>query len=157
MTDPVTTPNPARQVVLQKIYLKDASVEIPQAPAIFSKQGQPQMDVQVNTEVSNLGNDQYQVTLSVTVTTKIVNEVAFLVEAHQSGIFSIKGFGEGPERQAVLSAYCPNIIFPFVRETVADLVQRAGFPPLLLQPVNFDAVYAEHLARAKTAAPVITH
>lgn len=148
MADPAPAPNP-RQVLLQKIYLKDASVELPQAPGIFTRQGQPQMDVQVNTDAATLGNDHYQVTLSVTITAKLENEVAFLIEAKQSGIFLIKGFADPAEQQAVLGAYCPNVIFPFARETVADLVQRAGFPPLLLQPMNFDALYAEHLARSK--------
>lgn len=148
-------PNPnlnSRQVQLQKIYLKDASVEIPQAPGVFTRQGQPQMDVQVNTSMSPLGNDQYQVTLSVTVTTKMGEDIMFLIEAQQAGIFLIKGFDNDNERRAVLGAYCPNVIFPFARETVADLVQRAGFPPLLLQPVNFDALYAQHQASSGPAA-----
>ena len=148
MTTP--TPPPAKQVLAQKIYLRDASVEVPKAPSIFTRQGQPQMDVQVNTDVKGIGEDHWEVVLSVTVTAKLVDEVAFLVEAQQAGIFTVKGFTDNAERQQVLAVYCPNIIFPFARETVADLVQRAGFPQLLLQPISFEAVYAEHLKRAKT-------
>lgn len=142
------TPANSRQVSLQKIYLKDASVEIPQGAAAFTRQGQPQMDVKVDTGIDRLGNDHYQITLSVTVTTKLNNEVLFLIEAQQAGIFLVKGFDNEAEQRAVLGAYCPNVVFPFARETVADLVQRAGFPPLLLQPVNFDALYAQQLSAA---------
>lgn len=149
------TPAPAqnsRQVQLQKIYLKDASVEIPQGALAFTRNGQPAMDVQVNTGLDSLGNDNFQVTLAVTVTAKLGSDVLFLVEVQQAGVFLIKGFDKDDERQAVLGAYCPNVVFPFARETVADLVQRAGFPPLLLQPVNFDALYAQHVANSRAAA-----
>jgi preprotein translocase subunit SecB len=94
----------------------------------------------------------FQVVLSVTVTAKIDNDVAFLVEAHQAGIFQISGFSNETERQAVIAAYCPGVVFPFVRETIASLISRTGYPPVLLQPINFEALYAEHLARAQAAA-----
>lgn len=143
-----------RQVLLQKIYLRDASVEVPLGADVFTRQGQPQMDVKVNTDIGKLNNDHYQVTLSVTVTAKLGNDSLFLIEAQQAGIFLIRGFENEGEQRAVLGAYCPNVIFPFARESVADLIQRAGFPPLLLQPVNFDALYAQHLAtQAKGAKP----
>jgi len=146
------TDSQQRQVLLQKIYVKDASLEVPLAPQIFTRQWQPQMDVQVNTEAKPLEGDALQVMLSVTVTAKIGEDVAFLVEVHQAGIFSVRGFVQNEERAAVAAAYCPNLLFPFVRETIADMVQRAGFPQLLLQPINFDALYLEHLQRARAQA-----
>ena len=141
-----------RQVFLQRLYLKDASLEMPNAPQILTKPQQPQIDVQVGTAVNAIAEELFQVVLSVTVTAKIETEVAFLVEAHQAGIFQISGFGNEAERQAVIAAYCPGVVFPFVRETIANLIQRTGYPPVLLQPINFEALYAEHLARNQTAA-----
>lgn len=141
-------PASGRQVLLQKIYVKDASLEVPNAPDVFTRQWQPQMDVQVNTEVKNLPQDHYQVMLSITVTAKLGDDVAFLAEVHQAGVFALKGFEQVAEKRAVLGAYCPNLIFPFARESIADLVQRGGFPQLLLQPINFEALYLEHQNRA---------
>src|SRR3546814_18043652 len=94
------------------------------------------MDVQVNTEAKALEADSLQVVLSVTVTAKLGEDVAFLVEAHQAGIFTVRGFTQNEERAAIAAAYCPNLLFPFVRETIADLVQRAGFPQFLLQQIG---------------------
>ena len=139
-----------RQVVLQKMYVKDASLEVPLAPQIFTRQWQPETDVQVNTQYTNLGENNHQVLLSVTVTAKAGADVGFLVEVHQAGIFTITGFDE-TELGAVLGGYAPGLLFPFAREAVADLVQRAGFPQLLLQPINFDALYLEHQQRNQAA------
>ena len=151
--DATDSANPqARQVLLQKIYVKDASLEVPLAPQIFTRPWQPTLDVQVNTEAKSLEGDALQVVLSITVTAKLDNDVAFLVEAQQAGIFSVRGFVGAEEKQAVAGAYCPNLLFPFARETVADLVQRAGFPQLLLQPINFDALFIEHLQRNRAQA-----
>ncbi|HEX4871306.1 MAG TPA: protein-export chaperone SecB [Nevskiaceae bacterium] len=140
---------PSRQVLIQKLYLKDASLEVPQAPQVFAKAWQPQMDVNVNSNVSALGNDQYQVLLSVTVTAKLGGEVAFLAEVHQAGIFLVRGFPTDAERAAVLAGYCPGLVFPFAREAIADLVQKGGFPQVLLQPINFEGLYVEHLNKLK--------
>jgi preprotein translocase subunit SecB len=136
-------------VLLQKIYCKDASLEVPMAPQVFTRQWQPQVDVQVNTDIKPLDNDQYHVVLAVTVTAKLGDEVAFLAEAHQAGIFIVRGFATQEERQAVLAGYCPGLIFPFARETIAEMVQRGGFPQMLLQPINFEALYLEHVNRAR--------
>jgi preprotein translocase subunit SecB len=141
-----------RQVFLQRLYLKDASLEMPNAPQILGRAQSPQIDVQVGTAVTVVGEDLFQVVLSVTVTAKIEAEVAFLVEAHQAGIFQISGFTNDTEKQAVIAAYCPGVVFPFVRETIANLVQRTGYPPVLLQPINFEALFAEHLARTQAEA-----
>lgn len=146
MTD---TPATAVQVVLQKIYLKDASLEIPLAPHIYSRNWQPQVDVQVTTALQPLNADQHQVLLSVTVTAKLDNEVAFLAEVQQAGIFLIKGAADNDQRQRVLGSDCPNILFPFARESVSELVQRGGFPQLLLQPIDFGALYEQHLKRGE--------
>jgi len=160
MTETATPAAPAvgatdaasRQVLLQKIYVKDASLEVPLAPQVFTRQWQPTLDVQVNTEAKPLEGDTLQVVLSLTVTAKLGEDVAFLVEAQQAGIFTVRGFTQAEEQAAVVAAYCPNLLFPFARETIADLVQRAGFPQLLLQPINFDALYLEHLQRQRAAA-----
>ncbi|HEY1075318.1 MAG TPA: protein-export chaperone SecB [Fontimonas sp.] len=148
-TGATATAAPQRQVLLQKIYVKDASLEVPLAPEVFSRQWQPQIDVQVNTEVKGLENDIFHVVLAVTVTAKLGNDVAFLAETHQAGLFAIRGFTSNEDRQAILAGYCPGLIFPFARETIADLVQRGGFPQLLLQPINFEALYVEHLNKTR--------
>lgn len=161
MTEAVAAPAPAPaatgpQVVLQKIYLKDASLELPNAPAVFTKQEQPTIDLSLNTNAQNLGADNYQVTLSVTITAKLpTGDVAFLIEVHQCGIFGVRNFPNADEVEAVLGTYCLQQVFPFARESVADLIQRAGFPPILLQPVNFDALYLEH-RQQRAPAPAAT-
>jgi preprotein translocase subunit SecB len=148
--DPIASQDPnARQVFLQRIYLKDASLELPNAPRIFLKEAAPQVDVQVATSIDALNNNQFQVTLQVTITAKIAEETAFLVEVHQAGIFHLGGFTNEVEVQGVLAAYCPNVLLPFAREAVANLVSRTGYPPVMLQPINFDALFAEHLAKAR--------
>ena len=166
MTESVAAPAPAPaapaapHVVLQKIYLKDASLELPNAPGVFTKQEQPAIDLQINTNAQNLGNDNFQVTLSVTITAKLASgDTAFLIEAHQCGIFIVRNFPSVDEVEAVLGTYCLQQVFPFARETVADLIQRAGFPPILLQPVNFESLYLEHRKQraAQAAAPATTH
>lgn len=145
------TPVNVKQVVLQKIYLKDASLEIPMAPGIFGRSWQPQLDVQVTTNLQSMAGEQHQVTLSITVTAKLEQEVAFLAEVHQAGIFLLKGVTDEDDRKRVLGSDCPNILFPFARETVAELVQRAGFPQMLLQPIDFAALYQEHLRKSEEA------
>ena len=147
---PAVTP---LQVVLQKIYLKDASLEIPLAPQIYTRTWQPQLDVQVTTALQPLSADQHQVLLSVTVTAKLDTEVAFLAEVQQAGIFLVKGGADNAARQRVLGTECPNILFPFARESVSELVQRGGFPQLLLQPIDFGALYEEHLRNEGGKAP----
>ena len=141
-----------RQIVLQRIYLKDASLEVPLAPQVFTRQWTPQLDVQVGTATAPITEGLYQVILTVTVTAKLGEDVGFLAEVHQAGIFQITGFANAGETQAVLAGYCPGVVFPFAREAVAELVQRGGFPPVLLQPINFEALYAEHLTRAQAEA-----
>jgi len=141
-----------RQLLMQRIYLKDASLELPNAPKIFLRSETPALEVQMSTAVQMVEADTHEVTLTVTATAKIGEDVAFLVEVHQAGIFVLRGFAP-QELQAVLATFAPNSLFPFVRETISSLVSRSGFPPVLLQPVNFDAMYAELLARQQQQQP----
>lgn len=147
MSDPLP-----RQIVLQKVYIKDASLENPLAPQVFTRSWQPQLDVQVASSLQSLNADQHQVLLSLTVTAKIEQDVAFLAEVHQAGIFLVKGVPDEAERRRVLGTECLSILFPFAREAVAELVQRGGFPQLLLQPIDFTTLYEEHVRR-NPAAP----
>lgn len=140
---PGQTPAPQGQFALQRIYVKDLSFETPNAPKVFLAPWQPEVNVELSTQTSRLDDGRnYEVVLSLTVTVKNDNATAFLVEVKQAGIFLIDGV---PEAQVapLLGAYCPNLLFPYARETVSDVVTRGSFPQLLLAPVNFDAVFAE--------------
>ncbi len=140
------------QLNIQKIYIKDASFEAPNAPYVFQEQGQPQIQLNLGQQVTTLAQDVYELVLNVTVTCKIGEKTAYLAEVQQAGIFGVAGFDEA-SRDAVLGSYCPNVLFPYARQAVADLIQNGGFPPFLLQPINFDALYAEAARRrAETAA-----
>ncbi len=127
---------------IEKIYVKDLSLEIPNAPQVFLLRDQPSMDVQLNTSADKVGEDVYQTVLTITVTAKATDKTMFLVEASQAGIFRIENVPQ-EELEAVLSIGCPNILFPYARETISDVVTRAGFPPVLLAPVNFEALYMQ--------------
>lgn len=138
-----------RQVLMQKIYLKDCSLEVPLAPQVFARPWQPQVEVNVATNARPIAGDQYHLVLTITVTAKLGEDVAFLVEVHQAGIFIMRGFAGDAERAAALGAYCPGVLFPFARQAVSDLVGHAGFPQLLLQPINFEQLYVDHLGRQR--------
>lgn len=133
-----------RQVALQKIYIRDASIEVPNGPRVFTEEYKPEVNVDLNTQVENLSRETHQVVLTVTVTARQGERTAYIVEVQQAGVFQIEGFDDARERGHVLGAYCPSILFPYIRESVGDMVQRAGFPHFLLQPVNFDRLYAQH-------------
>lgn len=136
---------------IEKIYVRDLSLEIPHAPGIFLEREAPQVSLQLDTKSDTLDTGLYEVQVIVTVTAKINDKVMFLVEAHQAGIFRIQNVGEkdiGP----VLGIGCPNIIFPYLREAVSDTVTRAGFPPVILNPVNFEAIYHQNQQRAQSEA-----
>lgn len=136
---------------MQKIYVKDVSFETPNAPDIFNEKGQPEIKMNINQKVKKLAEGAYEVVLAVTVTCKILEKTAYLVEVHQAGIFTLKNFEENVLHQT-LGSYCPNVLFPYVRQIVSDLVMQGGFQPLLLQPVNFDQLYAEQMMRAQKQA-----
>ena len=129
---------------IQKIYTKDVSFESPNSPAIFTHEFQPQLSVDLNVESKQLQDDVYHVVLRVTATTKVEENTAFLCEVEQAGIFTLAGFNEA-ELSYMLGVQCPNALFPYAREAVSDLVTRGGFPQLLLEPVNFEAMYASHM------------
>ncbi|MGQ0585913.1 MAG: protein-export chaperone SecB [Gammaproteobacteria bacterium] len=148
----MSEPLEPRQVVLQKVYIKDASLENPLAPQVFTRQWQPQIDVQVSSALQSLNADQHQVILTVTVAARLEQEVAFLAEVQQAGIFLVKGVANDAERRRVLGTECLSMLFPFAREAVAELVQRGGFPQLLLQAIDFPTLYDEHLRKSEAAA-----
>lgn len=134
-----------QQFAIQKIYCKDVSFETPNSPQIFAEQAQPEIGIDLNTTVNVLTDKSvYEVVVRITVTAKTAENTAFLAEVHQAGIFNISGFDK-PNLDGMLGSYCPNILFPYAREAVSDLVAKGGFPQLILQPVNFDAMYAQHL------------
>jgi len=132
--------------VIQKIYTKDISFESPSSPGIFSSNFQPQLSIDLNVESKKLEADAYDVVVRVTVTTKVEENVAFLCEVKQAGVFTITGFNEA-EMGYMLGVQAPGILFPYAREAVSDLVTRGGFPQLLLEPVNFELMYHEHLQK----------
>lgn len=133
-----------RQFSIQKIYTKDVSFETPKSPKIFIEKWEPSVDFNLGTRVEPLEPNLYEVGLTVTVTVKSGESIAYLVEVTQAGIFSLSEFTE-QEMGPMLGSFCPNILFPYAREAVSDLVAKGGFPQLLLAPVNFDALYAQHL------------
>lgn len=137
--------------VIQKIYTKDVSFESPNAPAIFTHDFQPELNVDLNVESKKLQDDVYHVIVRVTATTKSGENTAFLCEVEQAGIFTVKGFNEA-ELSYMLGVQCPNALFPYAREAVSDMVTRGGFPQLLLEPVNFEAMYASHMQQNQAAA-----
>lgn len=136
---------------IEKLYVKDLSVEVPNAPAVFMEREAPQMDVNMSTESRGMGEDMFHSSITVTVTAKIGDKTLFLVECTQAGIFRIQNV---PQEQMpmVLGIGCPNIVFPYLRETVSDVVIRAGFPPLLLNPVNFEALFMQQQQAQQQAA-----
>ena len=125
---------------IEKVYVKDLSLEIPNAPQIFLEREAPQVDIQLHHNSTGVEEGVYQTVLTVTVTAKIGEKTLFLVEAGQAGIFVARNI-PAQELDAVLGIACPNILFPYVREVISDTVVRAGFPPVVLSPVNFEAIY----------------
>ena len=133
---------------IEKIYVKDLSLEIPNAPNIFLERDTPEIILQLGTKSQGIGEGLYEVLLTATVTAKIKDKNMFLVEAQQAGIFRIRNIPAG-EIDPVLGIGCPNILFPYLREVVSDIVTRAGFPPVILNPVNFEAIYQQKNAETK--------
>jgi preprotein translocase subunit SecB len=143
---------------IEKLYIKDLSVEVPNAPAIFLERQAPQMDVNMSSESHALNEDMYQSSITVTVTAKAGDKVMFLVECTQAGLFRIQNVPQD-QLPMVLGIGCPNIVFPYLRETVSDVVVRAGFPPLILNPVNFESLFLQQqqAQQQQQAAPAQTH
>ena len=128
---------------IEKLYVKDMSLEVPHAPRIFLEQGEPEVDMRVSTESSKLEDEFYEVSVTVTVTAKLQDErVMFLNEVSQGGIFRLANIPE-EDVKLLLAVACPNILFPYAREAVSSTIPRAGFPPVLLAPINFEAMYQQ--------------
>lgn len=142
---------------IRKIYLKDASCESPNSPGVFlGNNQQPDVSIDASIKVNSLEQaDYYDVILGITVTSKMEDQVAFLVEVHQAGVFHIAGIPEA-DMPLALQVACPNVLLPFAREAVSDLVTKAGFPQLLLSPINFEALYQQKLAQQQSAAENVT-
>ncbi|MEW9797401.1 protein-export chaperone SecB [Alteromonas sp. CYL-A6] len=134
------------QLNIQRIYTKDISFESPNSPAIFMKEWKPEVKLDLDTKTSKIDEGLYEVVLSVTVTATMGEETAFLCEVEQAGIFAIGDMPE-PNKAHTLGAFCPNVLFPYARETISNLVNRGTFPALNLAPVNFDAIFAAYLQR----------
>ena len=132
------------QFVLQKIYVKDISFETPNSPQIFLDKWEPDIGLQLGNKALVLDGSTHEVVLEVTVTAKLNDKTAFLVEVQLAGIFNISGYDQ-PQLAAVTGSACPQVLFPYAREVVSDLVTRGGFPQLLLTPINFEALYRQHL------------
>lgn len=142
---------------IEKLYVKDLSLEVPSAPRIFLERETPQVEVAINNEAKPIDEGYYDVIVTVTVTAKLAERIVFLVEAAQAGVFQIRNVPE-QELQQVLAITCPNILYPYLRQVVSDTVVRAGFPPVMLNPMNFEAVHqARQQAAAQPPAGATTH
>lgn len=140
------------QFGMQRVYVKDVSFEAPMGVLAMKPGFQPKVGQDLSTEVNKVGDDLFEVVLTLTATVKADDDTtAFLVEVKQAGLFAVKGL-EGPALQHIMSSQCPQMLFPYARELVDSLVVRGGFPPLMLPPVNFDALFAQAVAQAKKQA-----
>ena len=140
------------QFTIQKVYVKDVSFEAPNAPQVFNEPGQPELNLNLNQKVGRLADDVFEVALGVTLTCKVGDKVIYLAEIEQAGIFGLAGFDER-SLDMMLGTYCPNVLFPYARQAISDLITAGGFPPFYLQPINFEALYAEGLRRRAEQAP----
>lgn len=129
---------------VEKIYTRDVSFEAPNAPAVFGEQGQPDLQMNLNQRVGQVAENAYEVVLGVTLTCTLNGKTAYLAEVQQAGVFGLAGF-DAANLDAMLGAHCPNILYPYARQTISELINAGGFPPFYLQPINFDALYAEGL------------
>jgi preprotein translocase subunit SecB len=139
---------------IQRVYLKEASLEQPNSPAILLEQEQPSVDIQIGIEAKPVADGVFEVAVTATVQTKIKDKTVFLVEAKQAGIFEIRNL---PQEQMgpIMGIACPQIVYPYLRSNVADLIQRAGFPPVHLAEINFQAMFEQQQAQAAEDAPRI--
>jgi len=144
-----------REFAIQKVYTKDISFETPNSPSIFREQWKPEVNMQLGNQAKSLGDGVHEIVLSVTVTAKLGDKTAYLCEVQQAGVFTIKHYND-QEMGAMVGAFCPNILFPYAREAISDLVTRGGFPQLLLAPVNFEALYHQHMQQAQQSAQTET-
>ena len=143
----MTTTEAQPSFQIEKIYVKDLSLELPNAPQIFMQSENPQLEIQVRNEAMQFAEGLFEVVVAVTVTARDGDKTVFLAEAAQAGIFSVTGVPAG-EMEPLLAIACPTILYPYVREAISDLVARAGFPPVVLQPVSFEQMYMERRQQA---------
>ena len=144
------------QLSIEKIYVKDLSLENPGAPQSFQMTEAPQVEIGLRTRAEQVAPDLYECVLTLTVTARTGDKTVFLIEAAQAGLFAIRGVPPN-QLQAVLAMHCPAVLFPYARETVADATLRAGFPPVHLAPINFEALYQQQLAQAAAETPAVTN
>lgn len=146
-----TTPNNTGnnpQFEIQRIFVKDLSFEAPNTPHTFVEEWKPEVQLNLETKSNKIQDNVHEVVLSITATVSTAKKTAFLIEVHQAGVFMINGFANEQLHQ-MLGSFCPNILFPYAREVVSDVVVRGGFPQLILAPVNFDALYMQHMEKQK--------
>ena len=136
---------------VEKLYVKDVSFEVPGAPAVFGEAGQPQLQMNLQQSVQRLNDQAYEVVLGITLTCAIGEKTIYLAEVKQAGVFGLIGF-DAQTTDVLLGTQCPNVLYPYARQLVSDLVQAGGFPPFLLQPINFEALYAESLRQRQAQA-----
>ncbi len=148
---PANVPNTDPMFAIQRIYLKDASLEQPNAPAILAENGQPEVEIGLGLDAQNLGDGHYEAAVTATVTTRVNGKVLFLIEAKQAGIFEIRNLPD-EQIEELVGIACPGIVYPYLRAVVADLCQRAGFPAVTLAEVNFQAMFAQQRAQQLAAA-----
>ncbi|OCG04799.1 protein-export chaperone SecB [Gilliamella apis] len=151
MTEQNNTQQPETQFAIQRIYTKDVSFETNNVPEIFTKQWQPEMNLELNSASQALSDEVHEVSLRVTVTVKQQEEVVYICEVTQSGIFSLIGFDDA-QIQHCVGAYCPNILFPYAREVISSLVNKGTFPQVNLEPVNFEALFINYLQQQEQQA-----
>jgi len=140
---------------LEKIYVKDLSLEIPHAPQIFLEHDNPQIDVQLHSQAAPVEEGVFEVVVMSTVTAKVGEKVMFLIEARQAGIFQVRNVSN-EAMEPILAVMCPNILFPYLREVVSDVAVRAGFAPVLLNPINFESLYQQQKQQAQAATATAT-
>ncbi len=138
---------PAQNFAVQRIYVKDVSFETPQGPDAFRQQWQPKINLELNTRNNKLDDTSFEVVLTVSVTAKLEDTTAFLIEVQQAGIFQVNGF-EAQQLTQILGTTCPNVLFPYAREAIDSLIVKGSFPPVMLAPVNFDVLFQEAMRQA---------
>jgi preprotein translocase subunit SecB len=143
---------------IEKLYVKDLSLEIPHAPGIFLEREQPQIELQLHTNAAKIDEGVFEVTVTITVTATLleINKVMFLIEAKQAGVFQLLNL-PAEEHESLLGVVCPNILYPYLREVVSDVAVRAGFAPVILNPINFEVLYQQQKQQQAEAVPVTTH
>src|SRR5262249_10982433 len=147
----MTDAQPQATFQIEKIYVKDSSLEVPHAPKVFLEQVQPQLEVQIDTGADNFADGYYEVTVTATVTARLGERTLFLAQARQAGIFQVRGVSQ-QELPPLLSIACPTVISPYLRETTQDRVARAGFPPVILAPLSFESLYLQQQQQAAQGA-----